>query len=123
MTQESKMVHEIGERHAYIECDCADPHHVFRMELDLWEKLDEPELSLNIQLNPNPGFFTRLWSAFRYVFGMKKGNNWHWDSILLDEKAVDRMQSMMVAWSLVRKARKVARVKKLLKKMKDKLDD
>ena len=111
---------DLGSQHEYVECQCVDPNHVFRMELDLYEKREDPELCLTMQMNPHPFFWRRLYHAFRYVFGMEVDYSFggHWDSVVLDERAVDKMQSMMVAWSIVRRIRKVRRAKQLVKKMK-----
>jgi hypothetical protein len=103
MSQENAQNERSGLRHEYVECQCSDPGHVFRIELDTWDKKSDPELSFTMQMNPHPGFFRRVYHAVRYVFGFNVNYNWggHWDSVVLDRKAIDRLEKMLLAWKLI----------------------
>lgn len=64
----------------YFECDCSDFDHIFRIS---YFKDDQDYLYLHIHLRRH-GFFRRMWTAIKYVFGhgSKYGD---FDEILLSK--------------------------------------
>lgn len=64
----------------YIECTCSSTQHVIVFWYD-----SSDIISLEIQLNPSGGFFTRLIRAIKYLFGFKCKYG-HWEEVLIQKK-------------------------------------
>lgn len=55
-------------------CTCYSPEHTVRWMSDP----DEETIYMEVYLNQYRGFFKRLWTAFKYVFGYRSRYG-HWD--------------------------------------------
>lgn len=113
------MMKDVNNRFVYVECACYDPSHVFRIELDAAStgSEEEPELAITFQLNPYYGFFKRVKLALRYIFNRPVPTSYggHWDCVILDKDAVNKLYSMLIAWSALVKIRNKRKIKKALK--------
>lgn len=101
-------------RREHIECVCTSPSHIAVVELALSDRdtLEDPEIRLSVQLSPFLPWYKRVYEALRYVFGIRR-TLWggHWDVCVLDKNSVDKLQSMVTAYTLVRKMRAALRKK------------
>ena len=89
-------------------CVCTSPAHIVTVELDMSGREDheDPEISLAIQLSPYLPWYKRVYQAVRYVFGVKDAMwSGHWDVCILDKRSVEKLTSMLTAWTIVYKLR------------------
>lgn len=96
------------DRSVYLECKCHTPDHLVRVWLDPGDDVTAPELILEPMMNPQYGFFRRLWVSLKYIF-RPHGTRlyWHWDSVLLDADQVNKLSSLIVSYRLIEKLRKL----------------
>lgn len=91
-----------------LECVCTHPAHMLTAQLDLGDRedLDDPTLSLAVQLSPFLPWYKRVYQATRYVLGIRD-TVWggHWDVCMLDKKSAEKLQSLLTAWTVIRKLR------------------
>ncbi len=76
----------------YFECSCRTPEHLIKFTYEYCDEkgFEENELVVSTYLNQRNGFFCRVWSAIKYVFGSKceYGN---FDVTIIEEKDVHRL--------------------------------
>ena len=74
----------------YIECDCGDFDHLFR--LTYWK--DDPDfIYMYIHLRPH-GFFRRMWNATKYVFGWRSKYG-DFDELLLNPEYAEKFKLVL----------------------------
>jgi hypothetical protein len=76
------------EKH-YFDCECHSDEHVFSFVFDP----EDGELILSTYLHQYQGFFKRIWTAVKYVFGYKSKYG-HWDTTLLDAESIERLRDL-----------------------------
>lgn len=78
----------------WTDCECSCDEHSFRFCYvpNPWED-DPPELYINVYLTKR-GFFRRLWTALRYVFGYKCRYG-HWDTGDINRKSVQELRGWL----------------------------
>lgn len=96
-------------RHVHLQCDCDSPDHVVRVTLTTWPG-EMPRIVVQPFLNPNYSFLKRIWLALKFVFLSRRKPESHWgsfhyDSVLLDEKQVNQLSSMIIHYKLIKKLR------------------
>lgn len=105
-------------RREHLECVCTDPSHTAVVELALSDRdtLEDPEIRLSIQLTPFLPWYKRVYEAVRYVFGINR-TMWggHWDVCILDKSSIEKLHSMVTAYTIVRKMRAALRKKRGVK--------
>lgn len=104
-----------GQYHSYLDCICSSMDHIARVDLDTWDPLEDPELSLTVKLNPNYSFWKRLVVAFKYLFNIKRSSCWDYDYVVLTKESIDRLSTMIIQWRLLQKLRIKRRAKKYVK--------
>ena len=72
----------------YFECDCTSIVHTLRFMYDK----ENDELSLEMFLYQHNGLFKRVWSAIKYILGIK-GKNGHWDCVLISRNRLTEFQN------------------------------
>jgi hypothetical protein len=77
----------------YFDCCCSDFGHVFRFLFD--EK--DGDLWLEVQLGPSRfrGFWSRVRLAFNYVFWRKQGYAGHYDTTMVRQEDIPRLQELL----------------------------
>lgn len=74
----------------YIECDCGAKEHIFIVEYD-----EEYGVVMSVQCHNWRGFWSRLWTAFKYVFQIGREHNIGWDSTMIDETNCRKIQRIL----------------------------
>lgn len=82
----------------YFECKCYSQEHLLRFEyyIDDLENRQEDGIHVSVLLSA-PGFWNRLWSAIRFVFGYECRYG-HWDGIHLRKQDGERLRTMIDHW-------------------------
>ena len=81
----------------YLECQCTDYDHTVRVSMWDWndydvpERSEPPELIMEYRLNDHEGFWDRMRSAVRYVFGRE--TLMHHD-VMLDKASADKLSTL-----------------------------
>lgn len=88
----------------YLPCACTYPDHLIRVSLDTCE----PELRVDVSLNPEASLLRRLWLALKYVFKPHKPYS-HWDETLVADDKVDDLYKLVSAYKFLRKAKKLSK--------------
>lgn len=76
----------------YFDCECGDISHSARFTL--FHDDSYPELYIDVYLNQYRGFFKRVWTAIKYVFGYRSKFG-HFDSISFRRKDIPRLKELM----------------------------
>ena len=97
------------ERHMEaLECLCTSPAHVITVDLDLSgrEELEDPTLTIAVQLSPYQPWYRRVYLSIGYIFG-RRDTMWggQWDVCMLDKNSATKLQSMIHAFQIVQKLR------------------
>ena len=88
----------------YFECQCSSPEH--RLVLSIDDDLSEewpPELYTEVYLRTYGGFFKRVWTAFKYIFGWKCKHG-HFDCFILKPEDVADLQLVIDEYTTVHNA-------------------
>ena len=92
-----------GDEHTiYIGCQCHSPYHIVRVSLFEWTK-EPPELYFELQADRHQGFWNRLKSAVRYVFGQE---NLGWHDVIPEHNDVVKLQNLLYNYTECYKAYK-----------------
>jgi hypothetical protein len=78
----------------YFDCECGIPDHIIRFVQEKATKEFEPALYLEVQLNKYKSFFSRIWTAIKYIFNCNTDS--HWDTVIIKpsdyQKIIDLIQ-------------------------------
>ena len=90
----------------YLECECAHPGHLVRMELykgDVGDEvgIDPPELHVTQMLDAGAGLWARLCYAFVYVF--RPYSQGCFSETLLGKESVEKLHALLLAWTVLDK--------------------
>lgn len=98
----------------YLECRCDSPEHVVRVVYDSnrFEPEEDPELFIEVQMNPWLPWYKRLAIAFRYVFNQREGKHSGWTSTWVSGKSVVALHKTLQTYFIVKNLRKAVREKK-----------
>jgi hypothetical protein len=72
--------------------------------MNTWEKdgkICDLDVSINIYLNPEASFFSRIWIAIKYIFGHQV---FSFDEILLDGEKTETIIDFLKETELLRKS-------------------
>lgn len=96
------------------DCACHHPEHVLHF-------LYDGELYIEIHLNPNYGFFRRLWIAIKYIFGYKCRDGC-FETWMMDGEDADKLIEMLNRKKLFDQKGKESRLKTDIDHLIDLLD-
>lgn len=88
----------------YFDCQCSDFNHVFRFVFD--EK--DGDMWLEVQLNHWLPWHKRVWQAIRYLFAKRQAYG-HFDTTMLREEDVARLQALLTRSSLFKQQQAASR--------------
>lgn len=77
----------------FIVCSCGCSEHLIRLQQFDWVregKILDTDIGVSIHLSQHAGFFRRLWTAIKYVFGHRSEYG-DFDEILLEDKDIDEI--------------------------------
>ena len=74
-------------------CECHDPSHQFIISADPLDS-EFPEVYISVHLNRDHNIFKRIWTAMKYVFGMRSilGD---FDEVIIRPDDADRLQEVV----------------------------
>jgi hypothetical protein len=83
-----------GKEEVWITCDCSYADHSAR--LARWDSdTDEaPQLYLDVHLNPEGGFWKRIWTALRYIFVRHPCRFGCFAEMVLNEESAEKIENI-----------------------------
>lgn len=89
----------------HFDCACSDFNHTVRFTLDP----DDGDLYIDVRLNNWGHWYTRIWTAIRYIFKRHVAYG-HYDVTILRDEDYDRMRDLLKR-SEISKAGHIARIR------------
>lgn len=80
----------------FFQCACKSHEHMLVVETE-WTP-DIPGISLSVQLSQFQPFWKRVILALKYVLNMHPTCNGHWDTCLLNDQDVARLQTLLAQY-------------------------
>ena len=74
-------------------CECHDPSHQFIISADPLDS-EFPEVYISVHLNRDHNIFKRIWTAMKYVFGMRSSLG-DFDEVIIKPDDADRLQEVV----------------------------
>jgi hypothetical protein len=78
----------------YFNCQCNLPEHGLVFEIDDNDNLDPPDFTTVIYLSTYRRFWSRLWIAIKYIFGIKARYG-HFDTFLIIPEDAYRLKNLI----------------------------
>lgn len=76
----------------YVECDCRDDAHLFKLVYVPGDNYGVGNVCLSVQMNQYLPWYKRVWQALRYVFGAESRFG-HWDTTCMEPDRVQALHS------------------------------
>lgn len=87
---------KIGFNELLLRCDC----HEFKDMASIGYYNDDPQWMLQSHLDTHRGFWSRLWTAFKYIFKMNV--NYAYSEIILTDEDADAIHKFLDDYKLAR---------------------
>ncbi len=83
-----------------VNCQCNHIAHTMRFNLDKNGKEYDPDIRVELILNPHLGFFKRLKVALKYIL-RPRWSAWYYEDVILPRKQVERLHRQIQMYRVI----------------------